>query len=303
MAPWFASERERCFESRSRSAWLAFLQHAARLGSLAALLAAPVLGACTPKLNAGAWECPAQRDADGGVAGARGKGDPVTVPWSTGFEDGFCDFPSSEGAGFCYGDDPYLLVSEPHHSGHLAAEFKVVGDANAYKQTRCVRHGALPVSAYYGAYYFIPEALEKAPNWNLFHFQGGQVDDRTLSGSWDVTLSKIADSNEWELLVKDAAASPPPADPAIYKADKPKAVPFGKWFHIELFVKRAADATGKIALYQDGETLFELSNLKSDASPFTQWYVGDWADGATPANSSLYVDDMSISASRTSATP
>jgi hypothetical protein len=70
-------------------------------------------------------------------------------------------------------------------------------------------------------------------------------------------------------------------------------------------LKRASDSTGRIALYQDGVLLFDRMNLKSDASKFTQWYVGDFADGATPANSSLYVDDMSIRAtlSSTTATP
>lgn len=226
----------------------------------------------------------------------------MTVPWSTSFEDGFCDYPSVDGAGFCYGDDPYLLVTEPHRpGGNLAAEFKVKGDG--LKQTRCVRQGAFPESAYYGAWYFIPEALQEAPNWNLWHFQGGEITDTRLDGYWDVTLVKIGQSGDWELVVRDPLSAPPAI--TTYSGADHKPVPIGKWFHIELFLKRASDSTGKVALYQDGVLLFERANLKSNASPFTQWYVGDWAENATPANSSLFVDDVTIRAtpSPTSATP
>ncbi|HET7539140.1 MAG TPA: heparin lyase I family protein [Polyangiaceae bacterium] len=271
------------------------------VGSLSILLALPVLGACAPKVSAGEWECPAERGPDGGVIEPPAKTDPVTVPWSTGFEEGFCAYPSLDGAGFCYGDGPYLLVSEPHRpGGHQAAEFKVVG--GDWNQTRCVRQGAFPDSAYYGAWYYIPEALEDAPNWNLWHFQGGDAPAPRLRDLWDVTLSEIAQSGEWELVVKDYLVAAP--DVTVYTGADHKPIPIGKWFHIELFLKRAADSTGKLALYQDGVLLFEKANLKSDLSPFTQWYVGDWAEKATPANSSLFVDDVSISTmlSSTSAT-
>ncbi|HYQ01902.1 MAG TPA: heparin lyase I family protein [Polyangiaceae bacterium] len=295
------SDRGQCSKKRSQSSAVAFLCQGAWLGSILGALA--VLSSCTPKkMNVGVWECPAARDADGGAAGAPDKGAPVTVPWSTGFEDGFCDYPSLDGAGYCYGDEPYLLVTEPRRpgGGNLVAEFKVIG--GGWNQTRCVRQGAFPESAYYGAYYFIPEALQNAQeDWNLFHFQGGQVDDMTLKGFWDVSLTEIGDSGEWQLVVKDPLAQP--GTLLVYGADAPKPVPIGKWFHIELFLKRAADATGKVTLYQDGEKLLDKSNLKSNASPFTQWYVGDWAANATPADSSLYVDDITISANPTIATP
>jgi len=265
------------------------------VGSMAMLATLPVVGACAPKVSAGVWQCSGDGGTSDGGAGPADT-DPVAMPWSTGFEEGFCDY--TKVAGYCYGDDPYVLVTEPHHlGGRFSAEFKVKG--GGLEQTRCVRQGVLPEAAYYGAWYFIPEPLtDPGTAWNLFHFAGGDSSGPRLPALWDVHLAKIPQTEDWELVVYDPV-SPPPDN--TYRSADPKRVPFGKWFHIELFLKRASDNTGEIALYQDGVQLFEHVNLRSDASKFSQWYVGDWAEDATPADSSLFVDDVSIRATLSSA--
>ena len=222
--------------------------------------------------------------------------DPVTVPWSTGFEENFCDY--LKVAGYCYGDRPYSVVTEPHRAkGRFVAEFKAIGDDQ--HQTRCVRQGVLPESAFYGAWYYIPEPLKKVKVWNLWHFTGAQSPNELGAPLWDVTLIAGSQPGTWELLVYDPVAR------GTYRSREHTLVPFGAWFHIELFLKRAADTSGKIALYQDGALLFEQTNLQSDASKYAQWFVGNFAEGGIPADSSLYVDDVTISAtlSPTSATP
>ena len=257
-------------------------------------------------MSAGDWQCQIEGQAsDGGASdGGASQGplptDPVTVPWSTGFEDGFCGY--EKVAGYCYGDAPYVVVTAQHHDGRVAAEFKVNG--GAMNQTRCVRQGVFPESAYYGAWYFIAEPLtDPGSAWNLWHFTGGDGPNQPLRALWDVTLVKGSQAGDWELVVYDPLAAPP--NDGTYRSADHRSVPIGSWFHIELFLKRATDGSGKIALYQDGVLLFEQANLKSDVSKFTQWYVGDWAEKAMPADSSLYVDDVSISATlaATSAIP
>ncbi|MET0790788.1 MAG: heparin lyase I family protein [Polyangiaceae bacterium] len=222
------------------------------------------------------------------------------MPWSTGFEDGFCEYPKLDGPGYCYGDAPYVLVSEPHRpGGKFAAEFKVIDDPQNQNQTRCVRQGELPQAAYYGAWYYIPQAPNDKSVWNLWHFQGGDDPD-SQHDLWDVSLANGAQAGDWELTVLDR-----PSGFDNYRSADHIRIPIGSWFHIELFLKRASDATGVVALYQDGVQLFNEVNLTSDASKFTQWYVGDWAHGPTPETSILYVDDVSISATlgSISATP
>lgn len=280
------------------------------LSACALLLCASLFPlACEPKLVVGKWS----DDSDqGGSAGAGGAGDagdvpvdchaggdssgngsmqrivdPVGVPWSTGFENGFCDYIAA--TGYCYGNAraSFEIVSSPVHSGNSSAAFNiVVDDAFDGLQARCVRQGQLPESAYYSAFFFIPSAPTAANNWNLIHFQGGGLTG-ALHGLWDVSIS-IDAQGELHLYVFDFLRMMTRA------ATNVPAVPVGAWFQIEVYLKRAADATGEFALYQDGEVGLQLSNLITDDSSYGQWYVGNLAIALTPADSTLYVDDVSI---------
>jgi hypothetical protein len=280
---------ERKFKWRGRSAFVAFLRGLAKAGPPLAALS--MIAACAPKVSAGEWQCSnGGGTSDGGTPHVPSPTDPVTLPWAARFEENFCDY--EKVAGFCYGDQPYVSVTEPHHSGRFAAAFKVIGAE--MHQTRCVRQGVFPESAYYGAWYFIPEALKDVEVvWNLWHFQARDTVDEPHYDLWDINLVKGAQAGDWELEIYDRLA-PPNAN--TYRSAEHRPIPFGRWFHIALFLKRAADSSGKVVLYQDGVQLFEQTNLKSDVSKLTQWYVGNWAEKATPEDSTLYVDDVSIGA-------
>ena len=92
-------------------------------------------------------------EPDGG-AGASSMPLEIPVPWSTGFETGFCDFSQF---GYCY-ERPgasHAVVSEPVHEGRSAAEFTVTASP-AEPQARCVLRGTMPRDAVYGAWYYVP---------------------------------------------------------------------------------------------------------------------------------------------------
>ena len=124
-----------------------------------------------------------QGDTQGDAQGCPGSGaDAAPTPdpdasvgaWTTGFEDGFCDYALP--TGFCYAaGGSYSLVTSPVHSGRYAAAFTAVavGDAGAgLVQARCVQQGVFPSAAYYGAWYYVPAEAVKDGGCNLFHFQG-----------------------------------------------------------------------------------------------------------------------------------
>jgi hypothetical protein len=211
---------------------------------------------------------------------------PVSTPWSSDFEHRFCDY--SQPIGFCYvgGSGTFSIVSSPVHSGRYAAAFTLNTDA-ANSQARCVRQGVLPTSAYYGAWYFIPELAQNSALWNLIHFQGGEP-GTVLQGLWDISLSN-GPTGDLEAFVFEFSNG------QTYRASTPVPVPIGSWFHLQLYLKRAPDATGEVALYQDGQQLLDLSNLVTDGSSWGQWYVGNLATGLSPSASTLYVDDVTIS--------
>lgn len=249
---------------------------------VARALLALALAACSPELTVGAWTCPtAETTADT---------DPIAVPWSTGFEEQFCDY--TQLAGFCYAEDnaSYTTVTSPVHSGRFAAAFSVVaGDTNGH-QTRCVRQGVLPTAAYYGAWYFIPQSATNTALWNLVHFQGGDPGS-AAHGLWDISLVNGA-NGDLELVVYDFLNG------VTRRPTRAVPVPIGAWFHVELYLERAADATGEVSLYQDDQLLLDVKNVRTDDSSWGQWYVGNLATGLSPRDSRLYVDDVSIRSTR-----
>jgi hypothetical protein len=180
------------------------------------------------------------------------------------------------------------MVDEPVHGGGHAAAFFVTSDpAKRGTQARCFREGALPREAFYGAWFYLPSRATNTGNWNLVHFQGGAPS--ALHGLWDISLRSADDGRLFAYLydfLRGAFRVPNAAPP----------VPIGSWFHLELRLRRAADATGEVALYQDGALLFERTAIATDDTDFGQWYVGNFADALTPSDSTIYVDDVSIHA-------
>ena len=231
----------------------------------------------------GAEQCP--------EGGANGNGEgPLPVPWRTGFEAGFCNY--DDEAGFCYSDPDsgYRLVTSPVHNGAFAAAFDMSpSSTSGARQTRCVREGVLPVEAYYSAWYYVPSDLAGAHDWNLFHFAGGRP-GTMLHGLWDVSMDDSA-GNGFAVFIYGAL----PGNGHFGQAD-PKPIPTDRWFQLEFYLKRAADATGEVALYQDGEEVVRRANIVTDDSPFGQWYVGNYAGTLddTPSTVSVYVDDVTI---------
>lgn len=240
-----------------------------------------LLAACRPSLVAGTWNCPGPV-TDAGSTGS------VSIPWATGFEELFCDYPKV--SGFCYdqGAASHQIVTSPVHSGHYAAAFMATADtaSGSMGQVRCVRQGALPVEAYYGAWYYFPEAANNTGVWNLFHFQGG--DASSQHGLWDVSLLNGLDG-KLNLRVYDFLHT--------NSGDGP-AVPIGSWTHIVFYLKRAADQTGEVALYQDGAQVVHFANLNTDDTDWGQWYMGNLVTALQPPDSTVYVDDVTIAASQ-----
>jgi hypothetical protein len=256
------------------------------------LLAGSVLG-CEPKLVVGEWSEGGGGFGSGGgsscdpseaSAGGAGNDEPpaaLAVPWSTGFEQGFCDYAAPDGYCYALGAASNDIVTEPVRSGRQAAAFSLNLSSEG-DQTRCVRRGELPKAAYYSAYFFIPEAPRMAANWNLMHFRSPP-----FRGLWDVSLD-LADDGSLSVSVFDhlrmrrlPGTGVPP-------------VPVGAWVQLEAYLLRATDETGEFAVYQDGELALSLSDLSTDEGSADEWYVGNLAVALTPAENTVYVDDIAI---------
>jgi hypothetical protein len=242
--------------------------------------------ACESTEVVGTWPCGQSPWVE--IDATPGAADAVAVPWSTGFERGFCDYAPSQG--FCYttGYGAYRIVTSPVHSGKYAAAFTVSSDETRLgTNARCVRQGAFPASAYYGAWYYIPEARDNTGTWNLFHFQGGPGPGQDLHGLWDLSLVNYPGGLRLGVFSALRDEWPPMTElPPI---------PIGSWFHLEIYLKRAADETGEVTVYQDGVVGMHLASIITDDSQWDQWYVGNLVDAIQPPESTVYVDDVTIS--------
>ena len=260
---------------------------------------------CEPNLIVGKWRGEA---GEGGHAGEGGQASsagasgesceavsgevnamtaPVTMPWSTSFENEFCDYIAA--GGYCYTAPraSRTTVDSPAHSGSTAAAFSLITDA-AFNglQSRCVRQGELPSAAYYSAYFFVPAAPTAANNWNLMHFRGGdgvQPND----GTWDLSLARQADGS-FQLFVYDHF------EDVVRPTTNLPSVPIGEWFQLTAYFSRSTDATGEFAVYQDGELGLRMTDLVTDKGRYGEWYVGNLAVSLTPENNVIYVDDVAI---------
>lgn len=235
----------------------------------------------------------------GGVAsdGASAK---FPIPWSTDFENGFCDYGSVDG--HCYdnpddGSASHELVDAPVRAGHHAAAFSV--DAARKSHTRCFLEGKLPERAYYSAWYLVPTVHKVNDIWNLIHLQVHRQSHRspgTFETLWDVLLEND-NSGGLRLALKGHAG-----DSNTYSAvpGEIPSIPIGEWFHIEMYLKLASDQTGEIALYQNGMRYLQAAGIKTDFDDSVggQWYVGNLAYSLDPPQSTVYVDDVSVRETR-----
>jgi hypothetical protein len=210
--------------------------------------------------------------------------------WTTGFEDGFCDYALPSGFCVATGTSSYALVTSPVHSGQYAAAFTVPGTFDGGSQARCVEQGVFPDAAYYGAWYFIPVAEVNSGVWNLLHFQGGVPGTNQVHGLWDVSLVNLPDSGALHIVFYDFLNGTTPDVSAVPH------IPIGKWFHLEVYFKRASDAKGQLTVVQDSMVAANLSNLETDDTHWGQWFVGSFANALVPAGSTVYVDDITIGA-------
>ena len=155
-----------------------------------------------------------------------------------------------------------------------------------------MRQGQLPLSAYYGAWYYVATlSTNNNAVWNLIHFQGGSNPDDILNGKWDISLIND-DNGGLRLVVYQFPMTNVQGGTPTMSSTPP--IPIGKWFHIEMFLKRAADATGEVQVYQDGVSLLHLTDIITDDSQWGQWYVGNLATKLSPPESTVYVDDVTI---------
>jgi hypothetical protein len=77
-----------------------------------------------------------------------------------------------------------------------------------------------------------------------------------------------------------------------------KDIPEGRWTHLEAYMEKATDASGRVTVWQDGVLLFDVKDVKTANSADLSWSVNNYAEHLVPSEATILVDDAAISTSR-----
>jgi hypothetical protein len=214
------------------------------------------------------------------------------VAWSADHETGDVrQWSADEGGGvFNSGPAAAAAAAVPFaRSGEHALELRIDVSGEGPVGARVFRWGERLERGFYGAWYYFPTEYRPETWWNVM-----QTKSRSTAGEsetiWVVNVAADEDGT-MRLYLWDALGQTP--FPGLATRVE-RALPVGRWVHIELYVERATTPTGRIALFQDGELLLDLVDRVTAVSADLQWSVNNYSDAVTPSDVVIYVDDASI---------
>jgi hypothetical protein len=148
-----------------------------------------------------------------------------------------------------------------------------------------------PREAYYGAWFFVPSSITVGSWLSLIHFRGSSDGDPTnLTGIWDVNLYTLP-TGDLAAQLGDFVST------FNLRQTLPVPVPRDTWVHFEVLFRKAADLTGRVAVWQDGALILDRAGVVTAPSPLVVWEVGAGSDELEPTPAAVYVDDLTISSS------
>src|SRR5262245_9395108 len=216
------------------------------------------------------------------------------ILWQATFETGDLSEWLSDGNGGVYMDNlagaPGPTQDAAHRGGYggIATFAPITVTSFSY----LFREQPSPPEAYYGAWLFIPASLQVGSWLSLLHF--GHHRTATVSETTPLWDFNVYPGTDGSLIahVYDATAM------VNLEQTNPMPVPVARWVHFEIFFRKAADATGRITIWQDGVQILDLVNLVTAPTEWVQWAVGGGSNDIAPSPATVYLDDATISSTR-----
>lgn len=146
---------------------------------------------------------------------------------------------------------------------------------------------------YYSAWYYFPRRYEPRTWWNIFQFK---THDRSgvSQPAWSLNVGNLPSGKMTFYLYSSLQQKTynRPLTP------NPLPIPVGRWVHVEAFYRRATDGTGRIAVWQDGTKIYDITGVRTALTGYTDWSITNYTDDIRPGTVTIYVDDAKISTSR-----
>jgi hypothetical protein len=151
---------------------------------------------------------------------------------------------------------------------------------------------------YYGAWYYLPVYVAALNYWNVFQFKSET--DTKNDPFWVLDVfprspgGPLALRLRWKGTVVGPFASDTTTGTKTYE-QRGADVPVGRWFHVETYLKQAADFAGRLSVWQDGQLLYDMAGVKTKYPAGDQrWSVNNFSDGLLPSVATLFVDDATV---------
>ena len=230
------------------------------------------------------------------------------VLWSATFEPGDLSEWEQDGDGNVIKEN---AAASPTVSGDLAHNGRFSGKATVgptsgspgmSSSNYFYRTQPSPTEAYYGAWFYIPSTVTIRSWLSLVHFRCSATGDGlNITAVWDLNLWPVRDGSlpTGTLPIGSLTThfynflTQVNADQVVIPA-----VPTDQWVHYEVLIRKAADATGRIQIWQDDVLIVDLENIATFSTDWVEWDVGGASNDLAPASASVYVDDATISLER-----
>jgi hypothetical protein len=213
--------------------------------------------------------------------------DPDFLWWTdheTGGLDDWLRGGDAAGTSYVAGGGDVSVQTGLARSGRYALR-SMAGVAGTTSAGQVTRRG-LGVAAFYGAWFYLPAFAHPATYWVFFSFHGddGAGGDTAL---WDLKLADAGNGTlELQLLHHDTGDVTPLQHVAV---------PLGRWFQVQAFLRPAADDTGHLQIWLEGVPIFDLSGATTPVATLSvSWTLGSITDGLTPTPTSLFADDAFV---------
>jgi hypothetical protein len=220
----------------------------------------------------------------------------ASILWSATFEVGDLSEWSGDGHGGAYVVDNASVAPSATlavaHRGRYAGMATVAPVPGTASINYLFRDQPSVPAAYYSAWFYISSSFTVKSWLSLIHFNvSGSGDGKNLSAIWDLNLYPRADASLVAHLYDFVTQT-------NLEQALPAPVPVATWVHFEVFLRKAADATGEVAVWQDGVSILDRRNVMTAATDWVQWNAGVSSDDVAPPAAVVYVDDAAISLSR-----
>jgi hypothetical protein len=216
------------------------------------------------------------------------------VLWTATFEPGDLSEWSADGKGGVYVENAVsspTVVPGPAHGGRYAGRVTTAPSGGMVSTNYFFRDQPSPPEAYYSCWFYVAPDFTVGFWLSLIHFRTSDTDDgRNPYPTWDMNMN---------VRPTDGALIPKlynfVTQVNYYQTPPSVAFPVGRWVHMEVFMRKSNNLTGRIALWMDDALLLDLNNISTGKTNWVEWSVGVSSADISPTPGTVYIDDAAIS--------